>query len=53
MPTSVNLELALGEMPTVSKIIRCACRQSENPEIVMDFVQPGREMLSMYIEAVK
>ena len=36
-----------------SRIIRCAYRQSENPDIVMDYVQPGREMLSMYIEAVK
>ena len=36
-----------------SKIVRCAYRQSENLEIVMDYVQPGREMLSMYIEAVK
>jgi predicted SAM-dependent methyltransferase len=36
-----------------SRVVRSSYCQSECPEIVLDMVQPCREMMSMYIEAIK
>jgi predicted SAM-dependent methyltransferase len=36
-----------------SCVERCKYRQSSCPELVLDFVHPSREMMSMYVEAVK
>jgi predicted SAM-dependent methyltransferase len=36
-----------------SSVKRCHYRQSDHPDLLLDFVHPHREMLSMYIEATK
>ena len=36
-----------------ASVQRCAYRHSEDPEIVLDYELPSREMMSMYVEALK
>jgi predicted SAM-dependent methyltransferase len=36
-----------------SRVERCKYLESSCPELVLDFVHPSREMMSMYVEAVK
>ncbi len=36
-----------------SKIIRCKFRRSEIPQLVLDVDHPSREVMSMYVEAIK
>jgi predicted SAM-dependent methyltransferase len=36
-----------------AQVIRCKYRQSDCQELLLDFVHPSREVMSMYIEAVK
>ena len=47
-----TFEKVLGEAG-FSRIQRCKYLESENPDIVLDYVLPSREVMSMYVEAVK
>jgi predicted SAM-dependent methyltransferase len=36
-----------------SQVIRCSYQKSEIPELILDFAHPSREIVSMYVEAVR
>ena len=35
-----------------AEVVRCKYRESDYPELLLDFVHPSREVMSMYIEAL-